>query len=300
MSNRPPATSEAGSSTSRRARSRRLPGRTAWLVILGSLILAFAALLVLTVHDSAGGAATSGNAVDPIPTTVVSLTFDDGPQTQYAVRAPLAAHGMRGTFYVNSGLVGSTTSDWHMTWSQLHDLASDGNEVTGHSLTHGHLAQLSSADLRRQVCQDRRKLLNQGFSPVASFAYPYGEYNAAVTAMARQCGYSSARQVSGIRASDCDTCPYAETIPPENRWAIRAPRDIDSRTTVATMESYVKQAENNGGGWVVLVIHSVCDGCDPYSITVQHLTEFLDWLQPRSSIGTAVKTHGEVIAQGAA
>jgi hypothetical protein len=62
-----------------------------------------------------------------------ALTFDDGRQTQYAAQAPLA------------GLVGSTTSDWHMTWSQLEGLARDGNEVTGHSLTHEHLPQGSSA-----------------------------------------------------------------------------------------------------------------------------------------------------------
>ena len=37
--------------------------------------------------------------------TAVSLTFDDGRQTQYAARAPLSAHGMHGTFYVNSGVV---------------------------------------------------------------------------------------------------------------------------------------------------------------------------------------------------
>jgi Fe-S cluster biogenesis protein NfuA len=66
------------------------------------------------------------------------------------------------------------------------------------------------------------------------------------------------------------------------------------------MESYVTQAENNGGGWVVLVIHGVCDGCEAQSVTVQHLTEFLDWLQPRSSVGTVVKTHGEVMSDSAA
>ena len=61
------------------------------------------------------------------------------------------------------------------------------------------------------------------------------------------------------------------------------------------MQSYVTQAENNGGGWVVLVIHSVCDGCDSLSVSVPRLTQFLDWLQPRASIGTVVKTQNEVM-----
>lgn len=46
----------------------------------------------------------------------MTLTFDDGRQTQYSARGPLAAHGMRGTFYINSGLVASTTGDYYMTW----------------------------------------------------------------------------------------------------------------------------------------------------------------------------------------
>lgn len=256
---------------------RRWRGRTVGILVLGAL----------TLLGPAVGRATAA--------TVVSLTFDDGRQTQYAARAPLAAHGMHGTFFVNSGLVGSTTSDWHMTWSQLHDLAQDGNEVTGHSLTHAHLTQLNSADLQREVCQDRTNLLNQGFSPVASFAYPYTEYNSTVVSMVQQCGYASARWGGGIRSSDCSSCPFAETIPPQDRWVIRTPRGIDTQTTLATMESYVTQAENNGGGWVVLLIHSVCDGCDTLSVSPTQLTAFLDWLQPRAANGTVVKTHGEVM-----
>jgi peptidoglycan/xylan/chitin deacetylase (PgdA/CDA1 family) len=228
--------------------------------------------------------------------TVVSLTFDDGRQTQYAARAPLAAHGMHGTFYVNSGLVGSTTSDWHMTWSQLHDLAADGNEITGHSLTHAHLTQLSTSNLQHEVCDDRTNLLNQGFSPVISFAYPYAEYNSTVVAMVQQCGYWSGRFVGGIRSSDCSNCPFAESIPPLDRWAIQTPPDIGTGTTLATMESYVTQAENNGGGWVVIVMHSVCDGCDSLSVSVAQLTAFLDWLQPRAANGTAVQTVGQVMS----
>ena len=85
----------------------------------------------------------------------------------------------------------------------------------------------------------------------------------------------SRRRTGGIRASDCSTCPFAETIPPLNRWAIRAPLDILKTTTLDTMKGYVTQAEQNGGGWVVLVIHSVCNGCDEYSITEAQLSDFL-------------------------
>src|SRR5262249_56513606 len=63
--------------------------------------------------------------------TVVSLTFDDGSASQYSTMSMLSAHGMNGTYYINSGLVGS--SGYYMTWPQLHDLANAGNEIGGHT-----------------------------------------------------------------------------------------------------------------------------------------------------------------------
>jgi peptidoglycan/xylan/chitin deacetylase (PgdA/CDA1 family) len=270
------------------------------LLVLGLLFLGHVLLLGLTLGGLVGGTGTSAMVDAPSPTTVVSLTFDDGRQTQYAARAPLAAHAMHGTFYVNSGLVGSTTSDWHMTWSQLHDLAKDGNEISGHSLTHEHLTRLRGARLKRQICRDRSNLLEQGFTPVTSFAFPFTEHNRTVESMVRRCGYSSARWGGGVRASNCPTCPFAETIPPKNRWVIRTPTDVATTTTLAMMKRAVTQAEEHGGGWVVLVFHSVCNACDSLSIRPDQLTAFLDWLQPRSSTGTVVKTHGEVIGDGPA
>jgi peptidoglycan/xylan/chitin deacetylase (PgdA/CDA1 family) len=284
------------------------------MLTLGLMFLVGLLLLAFTLSGSAAGGASSpaaGGASRPTgggassskarrPKTVVSLTFDDGRQNQYAAREPLRAHGMHGTFYVNSGLMGSTTGDWHMTWDQLQGLAEDGNEIGGHSLSHAHLKQLHGAELRREICQDRMNLLARGFAPVASFAYPFTEHNRVVASMARRCGYSSARWGGGIRAANCGDCPFAEAIPPKNPWVIRTPTDVNTKTTLAMMKRDVTQAEAHGGGWVVLVFHSICDACDTLSIRPDQLTAFLDWLELRTSVGTVVKTHGEVIGDGAA
>jgi peptidoglycan/xylan/chitin deacetylase (PgdA/CDA1 family) len=258
------------------------PTPTAFLVVgLLVLVCSIAGLLL-------GSAATSAA---PGP-TVVSFTFDDGRAVQYSARGPLAAHGMRGTFYVNSGLVASSTGGYYMTWAQLQDLASDGNEITGHSLTHAHLTQLQSADLRHEVCDDRTNLLNHGFSPVLSFAYPYAEYNSTVQAMVRDCGYTSAR---GVGNAACSGCAFAETIPPLDPYATRTPDDITNRTSLATMQSYVTQAEQNGGGWLQLVFHDIGTS---QGISLSQFTAFLDWLQPRAANGTVVKTVNDVINGG--
>lgn len=280
---RHPTTTGVGG-RSRRETAPRTASRVGLLV---------AGLLVLACSVAAGLVRSSAGAAAPNQ-TIVSLTFDDGRQTQYSARAPLASHGLRGTFYINSGLVAATTGDYYMTWGQIQDLAADGNEIGGHSLTHPHLTKLQSDAARHEICDDRTNLLNHGFAPVQSFAYPYAEYNATVQSIVRECGYTSARTVGGIRSGNqCSGCPFAETIPPLDTYATRTPVDVSSTTSLAAMQSYVTQAEQSGGGWVELVFHGIGDrGGVPFS----QFTAFLDWLQPRAANGTVVRTVYEVIS----
>ena len=114
----------------------------------------------------------------------------------------LAAHGMRGTYYINTGDM------WGMSWSQIHDLADAGHEIGGHTLDHADLTSLSTAEATRQVCDDRNNLIAQGFT-ATSFAYPYGRNNASVQQVVRNCGYTSARDVTG----GTETIPPAEPVP---------------------------------------------------------------------------------------
>jgi peptidoglycan/xylan/chitin deacetylase (PgdA/CDA1 family) len=224
--------------------------------------------------------------------TIVSLTFDDGSTSQYSTLPMLQSRGMRGTYYVNSGLVGS--SSYYMNWSQIHELANAGNEITGHTVNHTDLTAVSLSTAQREVCDDRTNLLNQGFSPVASFAYPYAAVNATAEQVVRDCGYTTGRGVGGIA---CGGCPHAETIPPGDPFALRTPEPAVSTTTLAQLQSYVTQAETNGGGWVIFNLHGICsNGCaGSYSLNPAVFTAFLDWLQPRTAVGTVVRTVGAVM-----
>ncbi len=219
--------------------------------------------------------------------TVVSIQFDDGTADQYTARAILASHQMHATFYVNSGLVGDAT---HLSWAQVHDLYADGNEIGGHTLTHANLKHLKTAAARHQICDDRVSLYNQGLQPT-SFAYPFGAFDAGTKSIVAACGYNSGRGVSGVN----DKTVFAESIPPADAYATRTPPNPKQGTTLATIESYVTAAEQNGGGWVQLVFHHVCDGCDAYSISAATLSALLDWLQPRAAAGTTVATTTQVV-----
>jgi peptidoglycan/xylan/chitin deacetylase (PgdA/CDA1 family) len=230
--------------------------------------------------------------------TVVSLTFDDGEATQYAARAPLASHGAHATFYLNSAKLG--TSGFYMTWAEAGDLAADGNEIGGHTLSHVDLtdAGLSDAEKRAEVCGDRENLIAAGFDPV-SFAYPYGTSDAAAQAIVRDCGYASARRVGGIASPGwCPECGVrTEPFPAANAFDVRTASFGGGELTLAVMQAVIARAELSGGGWIPLAFHGVCESaaCGEGAVRPSTISALLDWLAPRAAHGTVVRTVREAV-----
>jgi peptidoglycan/xylan/chitin deacetylase (PgdA/CDA1 family) len=223
------------------------------------------------------------------PLTIVTIQFDDGNADVYQWITTLNTHGFPATFYVNSGNIGTSGK---LTWDQLTALSQAGNEIGSHTVNHVDIKKLKLADARFQVCQDRVNLANHGLQP-ESFAYPYGDINSTVeTQVVQYCGDNSGRGVSGVN----DRKVFAETIPPLDPYATRTPPDPKQRTTVATIEGYVSAAEQNGGGWVQLTFHHICNSCDAYSITAANMQALLDWLSTQVTGGlVAVETTKQVI-----
>ncbi|MEU4393607.1 polysaccharide deacetylase family protein [Kribbella sp. NPDC023855] len=227
--------------------------------------------------------------------TIVSLTFDDGHSSHINTLPMLQSRGLRGTFYVNSGWVGS--SDYYMPWSEIHALADAGNEIGGHTVRHTNLTTVSLATAQREVCDDRANIAAQGFPTPVSFAYPEAEFNATAKQVVAGCGYSSARAVGGVSEPGCDECPRAESVPPVDAFALQTPPSVDLRTSLAELQAYVTNAETSGGGWVVLTFHGICsNSCTgDLSYSTANFTAFLDWLKLREANGTVVRTVGEVM-----
>ena len=95
--------------------------------------------------------ARPGPASPPPPPpaeTVVTIQFDDGTADQMTALPILQAHGMHATFYVNSGVIGDGT---HLTWDDLTTLATAGNEIAGHTLTHANIKKLKTGPARQEV-----------------------------------------------------------------------------------------------------------------------------------------------------
>ncbi|HET6987978.1 MAG TPA: chitobiase/beta-hexosaminidase C-terminal domain-containing protein, partial [Kribbella sp.] len=201
----------------------------------------------------------------PLGGTTVSLTFDDAEADQINAYNAMHAHGMVGTFYVNSNYVSLDGPPRRLTWAQLHTIANDGNEIAGHTLDHPHLTQLTPQDAQTEICQDRQNITNQGFPAPVSFAYPFGDHNDTVEAIVQGCGYQNARSVSGL-GDAAGSVGLAETIPPQDKWVIHTRGSVDAVDTVDIVEQWIQQAEGVGDGWLPLVWHHVCDPNDPNPI----------------------------------
>jgi len=223
--------------------------------------------------------------------TYVSLTFDDGSADQMAAVTSLAAHGMRGTFYINSGLVG--TDSYHMDWSQVAVTAALGNEIGGHTANHSDLTTLSPAEQTQAICDAHQALAARGYDPV-SMAYPYAKWNAASRTAAQSCGFTSARGAGNVGC--LPGCVPAETLPPPDPYVLRTAAGATTTTPIETLEGYVTNAVQNGGGWVVLVLHNICDGCGSNATTQEDFNALLDWLQSQAAAGVSVKTVREVMS----
>ncbi|MEA2390792.1 MAG: hypothetical protein QOK31_901 [Solirubrobacteraceae bacterium] len=223
---------------------------------------------------------------------VVSLTFDDAQGDTWPARQILADHKVHATFFVNSGFV---DRPGRLSWAQIQALYADGNEIGGHTINHTSIPAVAPDQAKWEICDDRAALAAHGF-PVTDFAYPYAFHTLDTDPIVASCGYNSARGIGGIVSPGyCPYCDYAERIPPPYPMYTLAPQPVMSDTSLETLEGYVTQAEDHGGGWVQLVFHHLCDGCDPYATTEAQLTALLDWLGPRTADGTVVKTVQEVV-----
>lgn len=147
----------------------------------------------------------------PFPPRAVAITFDDGFAGVGEIAAPiLARYGLTATVYVISGMIGRMTQ-WTaygatlpalplLGWPAIKALQAGGIEIGAHTVTHGFLTHYRPADLDRELREPRAVLERELGTPVRAFAYPQGDYNAAVVAAVRAAGYTSATTLDQGRA----------------------------------------------------------------------------------------------------
>ena len=77
-------------------------------------------------------------------------------------------------------------------WGELAQLADSGWEIGPHTRTHPLLTRLSDEELARELRESRVACALAIGRPCRSLAYPYGDFDARVTAAAEEAGYAAA------------------------------------------------------------------------------------------------------------
>ncbi len=134
----------------------------------------------------------------PLAGRGVTLTFDDGFVDFRDHAWPLLQrHGFAATVFLPTDRVGDA-SRWDaavgdvaplLDWKDIRALRDEGVEFGSHSATHAALTSLSPTEIAREALRSRIALEEQLESPVAAFAYPYGEVDRVVEALVGACGY---------------------------------------------------------------------------------------------------------------
>ncbi|MBG6225989.1 peptidoglycan/xylan/chitin deacetylase (PgdA/CDA1 family) [Arthrobacter sp. CAN_A2] len=289
-----------------RARGYPVPPRpgVAGVLVLAALLLCGSGVGASPAHSALRAGSVVG-AEEPAPRTIVSLTFDDGNDDQFDAARVMDDHGLKGTFYVPSGLLADEPEPGDpppttMTVDQVRALQADGHEIGGHTVTHQELTTLAPEEARRQICKDRNNLIDLGLR-VTSFAYPFGAATGETERLAAECGYNSARALGDLLSPDvpgavstCAGCPVAETMPPADPFRTRAPNQQENTWTLADLQDTVTNAETTGG-WLQLTFHHVDDTGSALAVPPSVFEAFVVWLAAREESGTVVRTVDEVV-----
>lgn len=133
----------------------------------------------------------------------VSITFDDGCETDLLAAAPiLRRSGFNATFFITCGRLGERG---YLSRVQLKELSSQGFEIGCHSMTHPYLTDLNETGLRHEVVDPKSQLEQIIGRSVDHFSCPGGRCDRRVIAMARSAGYrtvATSRIQSNCRNTD--------------------------------------------------------------------------------------------------
>jgi peptidoglycan/xylan/chitin deacetylase (PgdA/CDA1 family) len=120
---------------------------------------------------------------------LISLTFDDGWQSDFSIALPLLnKYGFNATFFIITGRVGKKG---YLKWCQIRELLSAGMEIGSHTETHPYLTLIPTTAVHEECLRSKLELEDKIGVRVTSISIPYGEYNKNVMDSAIKCGYEN-------------------------------------------------------------------------------------------------------------
>lgn len=207
-------------------------------------------------------------------TGAVSLTFDDGLNSQAMIAAPiLAQRDLDGTFFITTD---NCEIPFGANWTDWQNVSDMGHEIGSHTISHPDLRLLSPENLTKEVVGSR-EIIEENLTgvDVETFSYPMGRYNDTVLQLVAS-NYLAAR----MDAHNISGPPKPESKHPENMYSV-VPCNFGSGQTASDLSALVNDTIASEG-WLVEMIHAVgSGGYDPVSLA--DFTTHLDLLVSREN-----------------
>ena len=142
----------------------------------------------VTCASFAGHLALVSSLVGHKGTAAATITFDDGEDSQYRNALPLLAQqGIKATFFVNPGLVGTEAK--FLDWKKLQELQGAGHSIQSHGCSHKFLTACSDKELAYELGGARELLEDKLGAQVEEISVPGGRWDQRVLSACARAGY---------------------------------------------------------------------------------------------------------------
>jgi peptidoglycan/xylan/chitin deacetylase (PgdA/CDA1 family) len=141
----------------------------------------------------------------PLPSKPIVLTFDDGYADNFENAFPiLKNYKFPATFFLITQLIDEKRPGY-MTWDQAEEMAIEGMEIGAHTVNHIELRGRSLAVQNSEIAGAKAMIEARIGTPVTSFCYPSGKYDARTLEVLRSTGYLAAvTEIAGARQATED------------------------------------------------------------------------------------------------
>ena len=134
-----------------------------------------------------------------IPKNSVVVTIDDGWRSTYTEVFPeMQKRNFPFTVFIYPQIIGHTALA--LSWKQVREMADAGVDIQSHSLSHPFLTRARHQTLsddeyyswvEKELVQSKKILEKETGRTVSFLAYPYGDYNTALTRLVSRAGYDA-------------------------------------------------------------------------------------------------------------
>lgn len=201
--------------------------------------------------------------LEPIPSKLVVLTFDDSARSHFEVVRPiLIKYGFGATFFITEGFDFATNKRDYMTWDEIAELHRDGFEIGNHTRDHLAITEQRVDQVAEQLTAIRDACRQHQIPDPVSFAWPGNAFTTQALERLKQLGIRFARR------GGAPEFPYERGrgcgYEPGTDHPLLIPTAGDARPDWE-FDDFRRALDQGGGGKViVLQFHGVPDTAHPW------------------------------------